>query len=60
MPPVDVDYCAGAMVAVGLELGQRLVQRDPPDVEGATSFATQLFLGGDRSAIPVRALRRQR
>jgi AcrR family transcriptional regulator len=46
MPPVDVDYCAGAMVAVGLELGQRLVQRDPPDVEGATRFATQLFLGG--------------
>jgi AcrR family transcriptional regulator len=46
MPPVDVDYCAGAMVAVALELGQRLVQRDPPDVEGATSFATQLFLAG--------------
>jgi AcrR family transcriptional regulator len=46
MPPVDVDYCAGAMVAVALELGQRLVQRDPADVEGATSFATQLFVGG--------------
>ncbi len=46
MPAVDVDYCAGAMVAVALELGQRLVERDPSDVEGATSFATQLFLGG--------------
>jgi AcrR family transcriptional regulator len=46
LPPVDVDYCAGAMVAVALELGQRLMQRDPPDVEGATRFATQLFLGG--------------
>jgi hypothetical protein len=34
------------MVAVALELGQRLMQRDPPDVEGATRFATQLFLGG--------------
>jgi hypothetical protein len=34
------------MVAVGLELGQRLVERDPADVEGATRFATQLFLGG--------------
>ncbi len=43
---VDVEYCAGAMVAVGLELGQRLVERDPTDVEGATRFATQLFLGG--------------
>ncbi len=46
MPAVDVDYCAGAMVAVALELGQRLVQRDPPDVEGATSFATRPFLAG--------------
>jgi AcrR family transcriptional regulator len=46
LPELDVDFCAGAMVAVGLELGQRLVQREPPDVEGATRFATQLFLGG--------------
>jgi AcrR family transcriptional regulator len=46
MPATDVDYCAGAMVAVGLELGQRLVERDPADVDGATRFATQLFLGG--------------
>jgi len=43
---VDVDYCAHAMIAVGLELGQRLVLRDPPDVEGATAFATALFAGG--------------
>ena len=46
LPAVDVDYCAGAMVAVGLELGRRLVERDPADVEGATGFATRLFLGG--------------
>jgi AcrR family transcriptional regulator len=46
LPAVDVDYCAHAMTAVGLELGQRLVLRDPPDVEGATSFATALFVGG--------------
>jgi AcrR family transcriptional regulator len=46
MPQVDVDYCAGAMVAVGLELGRRLVQREPPDVDGATRFATDLFLAG--------------
>jgi AcrR family transcriptional regulator len=45
MPPVDVDYCAHAMVAVGLELGARLADRSPPDVEGATSFASGLFLG---------------
>jgi hypothetical protein len=46
LPEVDVDYCAHAMIAVGLELGGRLIERDPPDVEGATRFAGDLFLGG--------------
>jgi AcrR family transcriptional regulator len=45
MPQVDVDYCAHAMVAVGLELGARLAERTPPDVDGATRFASTLFLG---------------
>jgi AcrR family transcriptional regulator len=45
LPPVDVDYCAHAMIAVGLELGARLADRSPPDVEGATRFASELFLG---------------
>ena len=45
VPPVDVEYCAHAMIAVGLELGTRLAERDPPDVEGATRFASALFLG---------------
>jgi AcrR family transcriptional regulator len=46
LPDVDVDYCAHSMIAVGLELGARLMEHDPPDVEGATRFATELFLGG--------------
>jgi AcrR family transcriptional regulator len=46
LPQVDVDYCAHAMIAVGLELGTRMLERDPPDVQGATRFATELFLGG--------------
>jgi AcrR family transcriptional regulator len=46
LPEVDVDYCAHTMIAVGLELGNRLLERDPPDVDGATRFATELFLGG--------------
>ena len=41
---VDVDYAAHAMVAVGVELGARMAEREPPDVEGATRFATALFL----------------
>jgi len=44
-PPMDVDYCSHAMIAVGLELGSRLAERSPPDVEGATRFASALFLG---------------
>jgi AcrR family transcriptional regulator len=45
LAPVDVDYCAHTMIAVGVELGQRLALRSPPDVEGATAFATALFSG---------------
>jgi AcrR family transcriptional regulator len=40
----DLDYLAHAMVAVAVELGARMAERDPPDVDGATRFATGLFL----------------
>jgi len=43
---LDLDYCAHAMVAVGIELGARMAEREPPDVDGATRFATDLFLAG--------------
>ena len=46
LPPVDAEYLAGAMAGVGLELGVRMVDRDPPDADGAAQFATELFLGG--------------
>ena len=46
LPKVDVGYLAHAMLAVGLELGQELAEREPPDVEGATAFVTALFSGG--------------
>jgi AcrR family transcriptional regulator len=46
LPVLDLDYCAHAMVAVGVELGARMAEREPPDVEGATRFATRLFLAG--------------
>jgi AcrR family transcriptional regulator len=44
LPALDVDYCAAAMVAVAVELGARMAERDPPDVAGATAFATRLFV----------------
>jgi AcrR family transcriptional regulator len=46
IPPLDADYMAGAMAGVALELGVRMTDRDPADIEGAARFATQLFLGG--------------
>jgi AcrR family transcriptional regulator len=53
LPPVDIAYCAHAMLAVGLELGQRLLERRPPDVDGATRFASALFLGGLERLAPA-------
>ncbi len=46
LPAVDIGYLAHEMLAIGLELGQELAERDPPDVEGATAFATALFTRG--------------
>ena len=50
---VDLEYTAHAMVALGVELGVRMIERRPPDVDGATRFATELFLGGlERLSLP--------
>ena len=46
VPRVDPDYMAAAMVGAALEVGVAMVRRDPPDVDGATRFATRVFLGG--------------
>ena len=46
VPQVDADYMAAAMVGAALEVGVAMIQREPPDVEGATRFATRVFLGG--------------
>jgi AcrR family transcriptional regulator len=45
-PSIESPYLAPAMVAVATELAFRIVKQDPTDVEGATAFATALFLGG--------------
>ena len=46
MPPLDADYMTAAMAGVALEVGIRMIERDPPDVDGAAGFATAVFLGG--------------
>jgi AcrR family transcriptional regulator len=54
LPPLDADYMAGAMAGVALELGVRMAEREPADVDGAARFATELFLGAI-AAIAARA-----
>jgi AcrR family transcriptional regulator len=44
--PLDADYVAAAMAGVGVEVGLRMLERDPPDADGAADFAAGLFLGG--------------
>ena len=45
IPPHDADLMAVAMVGAGVEVGLRMVERDPPDVERAVTFVTDVFLG---------------
>jgi AcrR family transcriptional regulator len=50
LPPLDARYMARAMAGAGLEIAMEMFERDDgaaaPDVEGAATFATALFLGG--------------
>jgi len=45
-PGLDLDALAAAMGGVAFELGIRLSEQDPPDVERTARFASELFLGG--------------
>jgi AcrR family transcriptional regulator len=49
LPAVDLDYLATATVAIGFQVATHLVDREPPDVEGATRFCTRMFMGGVRA-----------
>lgn len=48
LPAIDAEYMAAAMSGVGIEVGMRMIDREPVDIEGAARFATRLFLGGIR------------
>lgn len=45
-PAVDLDYFAAACIAVAREIGDKMLERRPTDVEGATDFAVRMILGG--------------
>ena len=46
VPPHDARYMAAAMVGAGFEIAIRMLESEPPDVDGAVEFASGLFLGG--------------
>ena len=45
-PRVDADYLAAACIAVAREVGERMLERRPIDVDMATQFAVSMILGG--------------
>jgi AcrR family transcriptional regulator len=49
IPPVDIDYLATASAGLGFQIATHLMDREPPDVDGATQFCTRFFLGGVRA-----------
>ena len=49
LPAVDLEYLATAGAGMGFQIATHLIDREPPDVEGATRFCTRMFLGGVRA-----------
>jgi AcrR family transcriptional regulator len=46
VPEHDTRLMAAAMVGTAFEVGVRMLDDDPPDLEGAAAFCAALFLGG--------------
>jgi AcrR family transcriptional regulator len=46
LPAADYEYLAIAAVGMGFQIATHLVERNPPDVDGATRFCTRMFMGG--------------
>lgn len=46
LPAVDAEWLAGAMIGAGFEVGVRMLEREPLDVDGAVDFVSALFVGG--------------
>lgn len=45
-PKVDLDYLAASCIAVAREIGDRMLERRPLEVEAAADFVVRLILGG--------------
>jgi len=47
-PAADPDYMAAACIAIAREVGDRMLERRPIDIEAAADFAVAMILGGLR------------
>ncbi|MGA0602698.1 TetR/AcrR family transcriptional regulator [Caulobacter sp. KR2-114] len=45
-PKVDLDYLASACIAIAREIGDKMLERRPIDVDGAVEFVVRLVLAG--------------
>lgn len=45
VPDISIEYVPAAIGAVAFEVGAVMVAKDPPDIDGATEFASELCLG---------------
>jgi AcrR family transcriptional regulator len=45
-PKVDLDYLVAACIAIAREVGDKMMERRPMDVDGASEFVVRLILGG--------------
>ena len=46
LPAIPLAYVPAAVGAIAFEVGALMAASDPPDVQGATAFCAELFLGG--------------
>jgi AcrR family transcriptional regulator len=46
LPAADYEYLAIGAVGMGFQIATHLVEKDPPDLDGATRFCTRMFMGG--------------
>jgi len=53
-PRVDAGYLAASAIGIAFEIADEMLKREPFDPEGATEFATALFLGGVK-ALPEKS-----
>ncbi len=52
---LDLEYLATSMAGAGFQVANRLMDHQPPDIDAAAQFCTQLFIGGINQLIAASA-----